>query len=85
MRAGRAPQQLYQLGAPMERVAVDIAGPLLLTTVVNHFICVAMDYFMKWPEAYAIPDQEAVTVAKVLVDPFFSQFRDAQRAIPRPR
>ncbi|XP_050710863.1 protein NYNRIN-like isoform X1 [Eriocheir sinensis] len=66
----RAPLHLYQVGAPMERVAVDIAGPLPLTTNGNRYICVTMDYFTKWPEAYAIPDQEATTIAKVLVVEF---------------
>jgi transposase InsO family protein len=33
-----------------------------------------MDYFTKWPEAYAIPDQEASTVADVLVPNYFCCF-----------
>ncbi|XP_042213279.1 uncharacterized protein LOC121860268, partial [Homarus americanus] len=45
--------------APMERVTVDITGPLPLT------VDVAMD---QWPEVYAIP------VARVLVDSFFCRF-----------
>jgi hypothetical protein len=73
-RHGRAPLQLYQVGSPMERVAVDIAGPLTMTTSGNRYICVAMDYFTKWPEAYAIPNQEATTIASILVDQFFSRF-----------
>jgi hypothetical protein len=39
-------------------------------TVVN----LAMDCFTKWPEAYAIPDQEASTVADALVTSFFCRF-----------
>ncbi|UYV67829.1 K02A2.6-like [Cordylochernes scorpioides] len=35
---------------------------------------VAMDYFTKWPEAYAIPNQEATTVAKVLMDNLICRF-----------
>ena len=73
-RRTRAPLQLYQVGAPMERVAVDIAGPLPLTAAGNRYVCVAMDYFTKWPEAYALPNHEATTVAEVLVDQFFSRF-----------
>jgi hypothetical protein len=33
-----------------------------------------MEYFTKWPEVYAIPDQEASTVADVLVTNFFCRF-----------
>jgi hypothetical protein len=33
-----------------------------------------MDYFTKWPEAYAIPNQEAATVAEGLVTNFFCHF-----------
>ena len=73
-RKTRAPLQLYQVGAPMERVAVDIAGPLPVTTQGNRFICVVIDYFTRWPEAYALPDHEAATVAGVLVDQFFTRF-----------
>ena len=27
-----------------------------------------MDYFTKWVEAYAVPDQQAQTIAKLLVE-----------------
>ncbi|KAK3892901.1 hypothetical protein Pcinc_003267 [Petrolisthes cinctipes] len=73
-KCGYAPLQLYQVGAPMERVTVDIAGPLPCTDKGNRYICVVMDYFTKWTEAYAIPDQEAATVAQVLVVQFFCRF-----------
>lgn len=73
-RAGAAPLQLYVSGAPMERVAVDIAGPLPVTKRGNRYICVAMDYFTKWPEAFALPSQDAATVAQGLIDNFFSRF-----------
>ncbi|GFT17686.1 retrovirus-related Pol polyprotein from transposon 412 [Trichonephila clavipes] len=33
-----------------------------------------MDYFTKWPEAYPIPNQEASTVAEVLVQHWISLF-----------
>lgn len=73
-RRNRAPLQLYSVGAPMERVAVDIAGPLPMTPRGNRFVCVVMDYFTKWPEAYALPNHEAETVASVLVNECFTRF-----------
>ncbi|MGH0120013.1 UNVERIFIED_CONTAM: hypothetical protein FKN15_063827 [Acipenser sinensis] len=40
----------------------------------NQFVLMALDYFTKWPEAYALPDQEAETVAEALLEGFFSRF-----------
>uniref|UniRef100_A0A3Q3NHK6 Gypsy retrotransposon integrase-like protein 1 n=1 Tax=Mastacembelus armatus TaxID=205130 RepID=A0A3Q3NHK6_9TELE len=70
----RAPLQQYLVGAPMERVGVDILGPFPVTDAGNRFVLVAMDYFTKWPEAYAVPDQSAATSARVLVDGMFTRF-----------
>eukprot|EP00731_Ephydatia_muelleri_P016275 Em0009g699a len=61
-------------GYPMQVVAVDIMGPLPTTSDGNRYVLVAGDYFTKWVEAYAIPNQEAGTVAKKLVDYLFCQF-----------
>ena len=46
----------------MQTVAVDILGPLPQTSSGNRYILVAMDYFTRWDEAYAIQNQEATTV-----------------------
>jgi hypothetical protein len=37
-----------------------------------------MDYFTKWPDAYAISNKEAFTVAEVLVTNFFCCFGVSQ-------
>ncbi|GFU32497.1 retrovirus-related Pol polyprotein from transposon 412 [Trichonephila clavipes] len=49
----------YNVGAPFERIAFDILGPLPRTASGNKYLLVVMDYFTKWPEVYPIPDQEA--------------------------
>ena len=40
----------YNVGAPFERIAVDIAGPFPESERGNRYVLVAMDYFTKWPE-----------------------------------
>nr|XP_023860518.1 uncharacterized protein K02A2.6-like [Salvelinus alpinus] len=37
-----------------------------------------MDYFTKWPEAYALPDQEAETIVDALTTGMFSRFGAAE-------
>ena len=70
----RAPMAQYNVGAPMERLAVDVMGPLPETDSGNKYLLIAMDYFSKWPEAYPLPDQEAYSVAEVLVRELVSRF-----------
>ena len=69
-----APLQSMTAGYPLQLVAVDIVGPLTPSNSENTYILVASDYFTRWVEAYAIPNQEAVTVANKLVDEFFCRF-----------
>ena len=59
--------KLYQTGAPMERMALDILGPLPETEYGNKYILCIGDYFTKWVEAIPLPDQEAKTVAEALI------------------
>ena len=73
-KRGKAPLQNVVAGYPMQIVAVDIVGPISPSTTGNAYILVASDNFTKWVEAYAIPNQEAVTVAMKLVDEFFCRF-----------
>ena len=78
-RRGRAPLQGISAGYPMQIVAVDIVGPITPGEAKNPYILVASDYFTRWAEAYAIPNQEAITVATKLVDEFFCRFSIPQQ------
>ncbi len=70
----RAPLRNILVGSPMQLVAVDIMGPLPESESGNSYVLVASDYFTRWVEAYPIPNQEAVTVARKLVDELFCRF-----------
>ena len=71
---GRAPLQPVKVQYPMEMVAVDIMGPFPQNEQGNCYILVAEDYFTKWLEAWAIPNQEAKTVADKLLNEMFHRF-----------
>ena len=58
-------------GYPLQLVTVDILGPLPESCHKNSYVLVVADYFTKWTEAYALPNQEATTVARKLVEEFF--------------
>lgn len=70
----RAPLQPIRVTHPLEIVAVDIMGPFPVNENGNSYILVAEDYFTKWLEAWAIPNQEAKTVAQKLLEEMFLRF-----------
>ncbi|CAC5420431.1 Transposon Ty3-I Gag-Pol polyprotein,Transposon Ty3-G Gag-Pol polyprotein [Mytilus coruscus] len=58
----KAPLGTHVSEEPMERVALDIFGPLSLTKRSNKYILVISDLFTKWTEAIALPNQESSTI-----------------------
>ena len=70
----RARLVTYQVGAPWERIAADVAGPFPTTKAGNKYILVIQDYFTKWVEIFPMPNQTAETVATLLVDQVLSRF-----------
>lgn len=65
-RTPQAPMGTVSMGAPLERVALDIMGPLNETECRNRYMLVIQDYFTKWTEAFPIPDERATAVAEVV-------------------
>jgi hypothetical protein len=65
----------YNIGAPFKRIAINVTGTFAGSDRKNRYLLIIMNYFTKWPEAYAIPNQEASTVADALVTDFFFRFR----------
>ena len=66
----RAPMEICQTQRPMQRVAMDILGPLPETPRGNKYILVISEYFTKLKEAFPLKDTEALTIAKVFVNEF---------------
>ena len=70
----KAPLHQSPVGDRMERVAMDILGPLPTTENGNQYVCVLSDYFTKWAEAYALPDHTAQTIAERLMHEFILKY-----------
>ena len=64
----------FRVGAPMDRVALDLLGPVPMLNNGNCHILVLVDYFTRWVEAFPIPDQCAETVAHKMVCDFICRF-----------
>jgi hypothetical protein len=73
-RKAKAPMQKYLTGVPMERVSMDVLGPLPKSDNNNRFILLICDYFTKWVEAFPMPNQEAKTVADIFVKEFICHY-----------
>ena len=65
-----APMEACFTKRPLERVAMDILGPLPETPRGHRYILVRGDYFTKWKEAFPLRDMKAISIARVLVNEF---------------
>jgi len=55
-------------------IDIDILGPLPETNTGNKYVAVVVYMYTKWPKAYALPNQEADTVAQAVMDNFECRF-----------
>ncbi|XP_065927594.1 uncharacterized protein [Magallana gigas] len=70
----RAPMQIVASGVPMERLASDILCELPETDRGNRHILVVAYYFTKWTEAFALPNMEAETIARTVMEQVIVRF-----------
>lgn len=64
----RAELQPIVPGGVCERLNIDLTGPHPRSRRGSVYICTIIEPFTKWAEAYAIPNKEAATVARVIVE-----------------
>src|SRR5205085_12026253 len=64
----KEPLHPIQVGRAFERIEIDLVGPLTITKQNNRYIIVATDYLTRWPEAKAVPDAGAETLAKFIFE-----------------
>ena len=56
----------YDMGLPMEEIAIDLMDPFPESDSGNKYVLVVMDSFSKWMEAYPVPNIEAEPSRKSL-------------------
>ena len=64
----------YHAGARMERVHLDIMGPLPESDRGNKYIMVMVDQFSSWIEIQPSPEISAETMVQMAIDHFCSRF-----------
>ena len=64
----------YYAGYPMERVHIDILGPLMTSNAGNSYVLVIIDQFTKWIDCVALPDQKAERLAYEFLSRFVVNF-----------
>ena len=76
-RGGPAAQSALQdltVGAPWERIVIDLTGMHPRSRRGNYYILTYVDNFTKFAEALPIPNKEAATVCTALVVQVFPRF-----------
>ena len=73
-RTPKTPLGNMKVGGVLDRLSIDILGPLIGTPRQNRYILVATCHFTKWVEIFALPDQTASTCARVLLNEVFARY-----------
>ena len=66
----KAAAELHPIPPPdgsFKQFGMDLIRPLKETERGNRYVVVLTDYFTKWPEAEAMPDKKATTIAKFMI------------------
>ena len=59
---------------PMAKISLDLSGPYPTSMSGNKYIIAFVDWFSGWPEAFAVPDKTADTVAHLLLEHIFTRY-----------
>ena len=70
----RAGMKVFQVGEPMERLCIDIAGPFQETPDGSKYCIIITDCFTKFVEIFPMRNQEAQTVAEVVAREYISRY-----------
>ena len=69
----KAPMKQYNVGYPLERVSLDLMGPLPRKNVNNsRYVLLVSCYFTKWLDAIRLATTDAKTIATKLIERYIS-------------
>jgi len=71
---GKSPLQTYNVGAPFERVQLDVFGSLSITSAGNRYLLVAVDCF-KWVKAFPLKNIRSKTIAETFLNQIIFRHR----------
>ena len=66
---------ITQITEPLQRVAMDILGPLERSSDDNQYKLIIVDYFTKYAEALPVKNQTAQECARCFEEGFVSRYR----------
>ncbi|KAF0738526.1 hypothetical protein Ae201684P_019574 [Aphanomyces euteiches] len=72
---------VYLLRGPFNFLVVDALGPFPITPRNNRYVLIFIDYFTRWPEAFAVPDLKTSTFTRVLVDEVLCRYGVPERLL----
>ena len=73
-KPSRAPLKPYIVGVPMERIQMDLIGPLRETRLGHKYVLTITCCFTKWTESYPLKNITAKTVASTFVKEFICRY-----------
>src|SRR5579884_1270967 len=73
-RITKQPLHPIKVGQSFDRIVIDLVGPCKVIKKRNRYIAVAIDPLTKWPEAKAIPNKEASTIAKFIFEEIICRY-----------
>ena len=56
------------VGAPLDRLVINIMGPFPESTHGNKYVFAVTNYFVKWVEIFAVPNQSDVICMEVILN-----------------
>ena len=59
---------------PMAKLSLDLSGLYPTSLSGNKYIIAFVDWYSGWPEAFAVPDKTADTVADLIIEQIYPRF-----------